>query len=41
MTEQYSRSKIPLNKVYSPEDLRNLNYDKELNAPGDYPIHGE
>jgi methylmalonyl-CoA mutase N-terminal domain/subunit len=37
MTEQYSRSKIPLNKVYSPENLKNLDYDKDLNAPGDYP----
>ncbi|MBW1788845.1 MAG: hypothetical protein JRK53_19870 [Deltaproteobacteria bacterium] len=37
MTEQYTRSKIPLNKVYSPEDLKNFDYDKDLNAPGDYP----
>jgi methylmalonyl-CoA mutase, N-terminal domain len=30
-------SGIPLNRIYTPEDVRNVNYDKDLGMPGEYP----
>jgi len=30
-------SKIPLKTVYTPEDTENLNYDKDIGNPGEYP----
>ncbi len=36
MTE-YSRSGIPLKQVYTPEDVQDLDYDRNLNAPGAFP----
>jgi methylmalonyl-CoA mutase N-terminal domain/subunit len=33
----YTRSGIPLKPVYSPEDIHNLDYEKNLNAPGAFP----
>jgi methylmalonyl-CoA mutase N-terminal domain/subunit len=38
MTEQYSRSKIPLKPLYTPEDIKELDYEKHLNAPGSFPF---
>jgi len=31
-------SKIPLKSVYTPEDIKNLNYFEDLGFPGDYPF---
>jgi len=33
----YTRSGIPLKPVYSPEDIKNLDYQKNLNNPGAFP----
>lgn len=38
MTQQFSRSKIPLKQVYKLEDISNLDYQKNLNDPGTYPF---
>jgi methylmalonyl-CoA mutase N-terminal domain/subunit len=37
MTEQFTRSKIPIKPVYTPKDSESLDYEKKLGAPGDYP----
>jgi methylmalonyl-CoA mutase N-terminal domain/subunit len=37
MTESNTRSGIPLKAIYTPEDLKNKDYDKHLGAPGEYP----
>jgi methylmalonyl-CoA mutase N-terminal domain/subunit len=37
MTDQFSRSKIPIKPVYTPEETKNLDYEKELASPGEYP----
>jgi methylmalonyl-CoA mutase N-terminal domain/subunit len=37
MTDQFTRSKIPLKPVYTPEDIKNLDYEKNLGSPGDFP----
>ena len=37
MTEQYTRSKIPIKPVYSPEDIKDIDYHEHLGAPGSYP----
>jgi methylmalonyl-CoA mutase N-terminal domain/subunit len=33
----YTRSAIPLKPVYSPEDIKDFNYQKNLNDPGVFP----
>jgi methylmalonyl-CoA mutase N-terminal domain/subunit len=38
MTEQMTRSKIPIKPVYTPEDTGNLDYENKLGAPGAYPF---
>jgi len=37
MTDQFTRSKIPIKPVYTPKDSESLDYEKKLGAPGDYP----
>lgn len=37
MTEHFTRSKIPLKQLYTPKDIKDLDYRKHLNAPGFYP----
>jgi methylmalonyl-CoA mutase N-terminal domain/subunit len=37
MTESNTRSGIPLKSVYTPGDVKNLDYDRHLGAPGEYP----
>jgi methylmalonyl-CoA mutase N-terminal domain/subunit len=37
MTDQFTRSKIPIRPVYTPADIENLDYEKQLGAPGAYP----
>jgi len=37
MTDQFTRSKIPVKPVYTPEDTANLDYDKKLGSPGAFP----
>ncbi len=37
MTENRTRSGIPLKSVYMPEDVKDLDYENQLGAPGDYP----
>jgi methylmalonyl-CoA mutase N-terminal domain/subunit len=37
MTDQFTRSKIPLKPVYTPEDTAGLDYENKLGAPGAYP----
>jgi methylmalonyl-CoA mutase N-terminal domain/subunit len=37
MTDQFTRSKIPIKPVYTPEDTGNLDYEKQLGSPGDFP----
>lgn len=37
MSEHTTRSKIPLKKVYTPDDVKDLDYHKHLNDPGSYP----
>lgn len=36
--ERHSRSGIPLKPVYTPEDVINLDYQRQLNAPGEFPF---
>jgi methylmalonyl-CoA mutase N-terminal domain/subunit len=38
MTDQMTRSKIPIKPVYTPEDSTGLDYEKKLGAPGEYPF---
>jgi len=38
MTEQHSRSRIFLRSLYTPEDIKDLHYEKHLNHPGSYPF---
>lgn len=38
MTEQYSRSQIPLKTIYKPDDNKSDNYEEKLNDPGAYPF---
>jgi methylmalonyl-CoA mutase N-terminal domain/subunit len=33
----YTRSGIPLKPVYTPDDIKNWNYQNHLNHPGDFP----
>ncbi len=35
---QHSRSGIALKPVYTPEDVINLDYQRQLNAPGEFPF---
>ncbi len=37
MTEQYTRSKIPIKPVYTPEDMGSFDYDLQSGPPGEYP----
>ena len=37
MTDQFTRSKIPIKPVYTPEDTASLDYENKLGAPGKYP----
>ena len=37
MTENMTRSKIPIKPVYTPEDTVSLDYRNKLGAPGEYP----
>lgn len=37
MTDQFTRSKIPIKPVYTPEDTGKLDYENKLGAPGEYP----
>ena len=37
MTEHFTRSKIPIKPLYTPEDLEEFDYDKKLGEPGSYP----
>lgn len=37
MTESNTRSGIPLKSVYTPEDVKDQDYDDQLGAPGEYP----
>lgn len=38
MTERLSQSKIPLRQFYTPEEVKNFNYQERLNDPGSYPF---
>jgi methylmalonyl-CoA mutase N-terminal domain/subunit len=38
MTDRHSRSGIPLESTYTPGHVRDLDYEKDLNAPGSYPF---
>jgi methylmalonyl-CoA mutase N-terminal domain/subunit len=38
MSDSFSRSKVPLKELYTPEDIKDLDYEKHLNAPGSYPF---
>ncbi|HLB11438.1 MAG TPA: methylmalonyl-CoA mutase family protein, partial [Dehalococcoidia bacterium] len=35
---RYNTSQIPLKAVYGPEDVADLEYEKDLGAPGQYPF---
>jgi methylmalonyl-CoA mutase N-terminal domain/subunit len=35
--ESFTQSKIPVKSVYGPEDIKNFDYQKNLNNPGIYP----
>jgi methylmalonyl-CoA mutase N-terminal domain/subunit len=37
VAEQSTRSGIPLRSHYTPDDLRDLDYERQLGAPGAYP----
>ncbi len=37
MAQHLTRSKIPLKQVYTPDDIKDLDYQKQLNDPGSYP----
>jgi len=37
MAEQFTRSKMPLKQVYTPDHIKDLDYQKQLNNPGSYP----
>jgi len=37
MVEQFSRSKIPIKPVYTPEDIADLDVEKQLGQPGSFP----
>ncbi len=37
MKEALTQSRIPLKRVYDPQDLKGLDYLRDLNAPGSYP----
>lgn len=37
MEQQYSRSGIPLQQVYTPENTKDLDYERDLNTPGAFP----
>jgi methylmalonyl-CoA mutase N-terminal domain/subunit len=37
MSENHTRSGIPLKPVYMPEDLKDHDFENQLGAPGDYP----
>jgi methylmalonyl-CoA mutase N-terminal domain/subunit len=37
MSEQTTRSGIPLKPVYTPEDVADLDYERQLGIPGEYP----
>jgi len=37
MAESNTRSGMPLKSVYTPEDVKDQDYDKQLGAPGEYP----
>lgn len=37
MAENFTQSKIPIQRVYAPEDLKDFDYRRGLNAPGSYP----
>jgi methylmalonyl-CoA mutase, N-terminal domain len=38
VTEQHSRSGIPLRQLYTPADVARLDYERDLNAPGAFPF---
>ena len=38
MTENFTRSGIPLKPVYRPEDIKDLEYATQLGDPGSYPF---
>ena len=37
MTEQFTRSKIPIKPVYTPEDIQGFDYEAKLGHPGSFP----
>lgn len=37
MTDQFSRSKIPIKPVYTLEDIKDFEYEKKLGSPGSFP----
>jgi methylmalonyl-CoA mutase N-terminal domain/subunit len=38
MTDRHSRSGVPLEPTYTPGHVEDLDYEKDLNAPGAYPF---
>ena len=38
MSENHSRSGIPLKPVYTPDDVKGMDYDTQLGDPGAYPF---
>jgi len=37
MTDQFTRSKIPIKPVYTPEDIKDFDNEKKLGSPGSFP----
>jgi methylmalonyl-CoA mutase, N-terminal domain len=37
MTEHFTRSGVPIKPVYTPEDTKDIDYEKQLGEPGHYP----
>jgi methylmalonyl-CoA mutase N-terminal domain/subunit len=37
MKDQFTRSKIPIKPVYTPEDIKKFDYENKLGAPGAFP----
>ena len=37
MGQNFTQSKIPLKPVYTPDDLRDFDYQRQLNGPGAFP----
>ena len=37
MTEHFTRSRIPVKPLYTPDDMKEFDYDAKLGEPGSYP----